>query len=68
VLEQPPPGWQGATGFINATLLRHHLPKNFEHFQILICGPAPLMDLMEVELPSLGIPADLIHAERFDLV
>jgi predicted ferric reductase len=68
VLEHPSPGWKGATGFINATVLRQNLPKNFQHFQILICGPAPLMDLMEKELPSLGIPADRIHAERFDLV
>jgi len=68
VLEHPSPGWKGATGFINETLLRQHMPENAQRFQVLICGPAPLMDSMEIELPALGVPADRIHAERFDLV
>jgi ferredoxin-NADP reductase len=33
-----------------------------------VCGPPVLMDLMEVDLPSLGVPVDRVHAERFDMV
>jgi ferredoxin-NADP reductase len=36
--------------------------------QYFVCGPPPLMDAMDRLLPGLGIPADRIHAERFDLV
>jgi predicted ferric reductase len=68
VIEHPPPDWTGEGGFINTELLRRHLPKQFLHFQYFICGPPALMDILEVELPSLGIPADRIHAERFDMV
>jgi len=68
VIEHPGPAWTGEHGFINTELLRRHLPKNFVHFQFFVCGPPVLMDLMEAELPSLGVPVDRLHAERFDMV
>ena len=68
VLEHGAPGWPGERGFINTDILRRHLPKNFVHFQFFICGPPALMDVMEADLPALGVPADRIHAERFDMV
>jgi predicted ferric reductase len=68
VLEHPGADWAGERGFINTELLRRHLPKNFVHFQCFVCGPPVLMDLMEVDLPSLGLPMDRLHAERFDMV
>jgi ferredoxin-NADP reductase len=67
VIEQPAPDWTGEQGFINTDILRRHLPKQFHHFQFFVCGPPALMDVMEVDLPSLGVPADRIHAERFDM-
>jgi predicted ferric reductase len=68
VIEHPAPAWTGEHGFINTELLRRYLPKNFIHFQFFVCGPPVLMDLMEVELPALGVPVDRLHAERFDMV
>ncbi len=68
VIEHPAPAWTGEHGFINTDLLRRHLPKNVVHFQFFVCGPPVLMDLMEVVLPVLGVPADRLHAERFDMV
>jgi predicted ferric reductase len=68
VLEHPAADWAGEHGFINTELLRRHLPKNLVHFQCFVCGPPVLMDLMEVDLPSLGVPVDRVHAERFDMV
>ena len=39
-----------------------------ERFQYFVCGPIPMMDVMEHLLPRVGIPADRIHTERFDMV
>jgi ferredoxin-NADP reductase len=68
VLEDPPPGWSGETGYVDAAVLRRHLPAGHARMQYFVCGPPPLMDAMDRLLPGLGIPADRIHAERFDLV
>jgi predicted ferric reductase len=67
-LEDPPEGWTGETGRITADLLRRHLPKRYRSFQYFICGPAPMMDAMEDVLAELGVPAERIHTERFDMV
>jgi predicted ferric reductase len=69
VLEEPPATWQGEGGRISAELLRKYLPsKQYRRWQYFICGPTPMMDAMENLLPSLGVPAEKIHTERFDMV
>ncbi|MGA8893174.1 MAG: ferric reductase-like transmembrane domain-containing protein [Anaeromyxobacteraceae bacterium] len=68
VLEHPPLGWTGEKGFIGTDVLRRHLPPQYRRFQFFTCGPPPLMDAMERALPSLGVPPERIHAERFDMV
>jgi predicted ferric reductase len=69
VLARPSDTWTGERGFITAQILRRHLPDPlYAHFQYFVCGPNPLMDAMETVLPSLGIPADRVHTERFDMV
>ncbi|MDP2234076.1 MAG: oxidoreductase, partial [Actinomycetota bacterium] len=61
--------WDGERGFVTADLLTRHLPPAFyRRFQYFVCGPAPLMDAMEEVLPSIGVPADRVHTERFDMV
>lgn len=39
--------------------------KGMQHF---VCGPGSMMDAMEETLPKIGIPTELIHAERFNMV
>ena len=68
VLSKPPEDWTGETGYITGDVLRRHLPKQYKRFQYFICGPTPLMDAVEKALPELGVPADKIHTERFDMV
>ena len=69
VLARPSDAWTGERGFITAELLTRHLPDPLRaHFQYFVCGPNPLMDAMEKALPSIGIPADRVHTERFDMV
>jgi len=67
VLEQPPAEWRGETGYITADLLGRHLPRFYERFQYFICGPNPMMDAVAVALAELGVSAERIHTERFDM-
>jgi predicted ferric reductase len=68
VLEEPPPGWTGEIGQIDAGTLRKHLPGQFSQLEYFICGPPGLMDAMEDALVGLGVPAHRVHTERFDWV
>jgi predicted ferric reductase len=68
VLEDPPDGWTGERGYITAELLRRHLPQEYETFRYFVCGPVPMMDAMERELVSLGVPDASVVTERFDMV
>jgi predicted ferric reductase len=68
VLEEPPPGWTGESGYLNAASLRKHLPSQFQRFEYFVCGPPGLMDAIEKALVGLGVPARRIHTERFDWV
>jgi predicted ferric reductase len=68
VLERPPESWTGETGYVTAELLARHLPRGYRRFQYFICGPAPMMDAAETALVELGVPAERVHTERFDMV
>jgi predicted ferric reductase len=68
VLERPPADWDGETGFVTAELLSRHLPRGYRRFQFFICGPDPMMDAAEAALIELGVPAERVHTERFDMV
>ncbi len=68
VLEHPPTGWTGESGVVTKELLAKHLPRHYRRFQYFVCGPVPMMDCVEKILPQLGVPADQIHSERFEIV
>lgn len=68
VLEQPPADWTGESGYITAEILRKHLPRQYKRWRYFVCGPPPLMDSVEEQLLSLGVPPGRIHTERFDIV
>jgi predicted ferric reductase len=68
VLERPPAGWQGETGYVTDEVLARHLPGGYRRFQYFVCGPAPMMDAVEHALVELGVPDERIHTERFDMV
>ena len=68
VLERPPENWTGETGYVTAELLSGHLPRGYRRFQFFICGPVPMMDAAEAALVELGVPAERVHTERFDMV
>lgn len=68
VLEKPHAGWDGESGFIDASLLRRHLPRHFERYRCFVCGPVPMMDAMEHALVEVGIDDEHVHTERFEMV
>jgi ferredoxin-NADP reductase len=68
VLESPPAKWGGERGYVTAALLRRYLPPRHTSLQYFVCGPAPMMDAMERVLAELGVPADRVHTERYDMV
>jgi len=68
VLFDPPTGWQGEKGFITAPMLKKYLPNNLADLQYFVCGPVPLIHLVEKGLHRHGVPLSHIHSELFDLV
>ena len=69
VLLRADESWNGERGFVTADTLTRYLPPTlYRHFQYFICGPTPLMDAMESVLPKIGVPAERVHTERFDMV
>ena len=67
VLERPPAEWEGETGYVTVDVLARHLPSGYRRFQFFICGPDPMMDAAEAALVELGVPAERVHTERFDM-
>jgi predicted ferric reductase len=68
VLEDPPKGWPGERGFIDADVFERHLPPPYEEHEYFICGPGPMMDAIEGALGDLGVPISKYHSERYSFV
>lgn len=68
VLQEAPPGWVGETGFLTQDLLARRLPENAPECIHFICGPVPMLKLVEHSLHRLGVPIKRIQSELFDLV
>ncbi len=64
VLEQPPVGWEGESGFITADLVRRHGALERPALWIT-AGPPVMVEAMERVLDDLGIPAKDRMVERF---
>jgi predicted ferric reductase len=67
IIENPSPGWEGESGFIEAAMIARHLP-DARGRQFFICGPVPMMDVCEKALRRLGVPVAHIHSELFNIV
>lgn len=68
VIEEPPDGWDGESGRIDAELLERHLPADVSGMRAYVCGPEPLANAVEPVLLARGIPAKDLYSERFDMV
>ncbi|MBN1641099.1 MAG: ferric reductase-like transmembrane domain-containing protein [Anaerolineae bacterium] len=67
VLQKPPPGWEGETGYINADILSRHLPRERNSWAYMLCGPLPMIDAVTHALHRLGIPPLHVHEERYEM-
>jgi predicted ferric reductase len=68
VLSDPPAGWTGEQGRINAEIFKRHLPPPFADHEYFICGPNVMMDAIEKALGDLGVPMSKYHSERYSFV
>ena len=68
VIANPPEGWTGESGFINADVLKRHLPAPFASHEYFICGPDVMMNSIEKALADLGVPRFKYHSERYSFV
>ena len=66
VLSDPPDGWTGPTGQIDAPLLCAHFgtPEHRDWLYVL-CGPPAMIKAVESSLIEMGIPASNILSELF---
>ena len=68
VFEDAPDGWDGETGFITEEIMKRNLPDDFMNCEFFICGPPPMMDVVEPTLRDWGVPVYRVHSERFNIV
>ena len=68
VLSQPPEGWTGESGYINADLFKRHLPPGYADHEYFICGPNVMMDAIEQALGEMKVPLAKYHSERYSFV
>jgi ferredoxin-NADP reductase len=59
-----PLDWKGATGIINAEMIKQQLPDYQEHM-FYTCGPPPMVEAMEKLVVGLGLPKEKLKRELF---
>ena len=61
VLENPPEGWEGESGYITKAALERHLTPEFQHCTYFICGPLPMIESVERALMQLSVSRKTMH-------
>jgi len=64
IVNQPTPDWKGATGIINADMIKEQLP-NYQENMFYTCGPPPMVEAMEKLVESLGLSKEKLKREYF---
>jgi predicted ferric reductase len=68
VLSKPPTGWTGPTGRIGRDVLATVLAADARERNHFVCGPEPMIESTLKALADLGIPPNVVYADRFDSV
>jgi predicted ferric reductase len=69
VLENPPSGWTGESGYLTREMLDRRLPRDGRtEWEYLLCGPDPMIDLAHRLLTELGVPRRRQRSERFNWI
>jgi ferredoxin-NADP reductase len=64
IVNQPTPDWKGATGVINADLIKQQLP-DYQENMYYTCGPPLMVEAMERLVESLGLSKEKLKREYF---
>jgi glycine betaine catabolism B len=56
--------WKGATGVINAEIIKKELP-DYKDNLFYVCGPPPMVKAMETLIESIGLPKTQLKLEYF---
>ncbi len=67
VLEEPPEGWSGESGFVTAEVLERNIPEEAIRRMVFLCGPPPMMDAVEDALTEMGVDRRNLQMEVFKL-
>ncbi|KAI0395223.1 hypothetical protein F5Y17DRAFT_457125 [Xylariaceae sp. FL0594] len=54
MLDKAPQGWQYGEGYVNAQVMRDHLPAPDADTKLLLCGPPPMVNACKKTAESLG--------------
>ena len=66
ILGEPPSGWRGRTGVIDAGCVKEILARpDAKNWLYFICGPLPMIEGVEATLMAMGVPGRQIVSERF---
>lgn len=66
VLSSPPDGWTGETGLVRRDLLERHIDRDArQSWVFVLCGPPPMLHMLETALLEIGVPARHILLEQF---
>jgi predicted ferric reductase len=70
VLEEPPDSWGGESGYVTPEMLSRHLTSPFDRdeTEFFLCGPEPMMNIVEPALRDRGVSIHNINSERFQIV
>ena len=64
VISEPPEGYEGVTGFLDADLIREQV-GDVAGKTFYLCGPAAMYDLCLAALEELGVPSHRIRRELY---
>ncbi|GAA6009190.1 hypothetical protein JCM10207_004300 [Rhodosporidiobolus poonsookiae] len=68
VLNNPPAGWTGGSGFVTLDMVKEHLAPHSHDAKMLLCGPPPMMTAMKKHLDELKWPAPRTVSKMADSV
>lgn len=66
VVSEPKRGWKGRRGQVDAAMIKDVFAfDEASEWLYLVCGPPPMLDVVEDALTDLGVPGRQIVSERF---
>lgn len=68
VLREPPADWSGERGILTSDMFARQLPVDCRLCQYYVCGPQPMLAVVETALRKAGVPLGRMHFEIFDWV